>query len=465
MVVASFKKFKHMLINDTIVAQATAPGQASIGVIRVSGPQTQTVAQLILHKCPPPRHAQYLTFHNGQQTPIDQGIALFFKGPHSFTGEDVLELQGHGGQVVLDMIMQAALTIPDVRHAQPGEFSQRAFLNQKIDLAQAEAIADLIEATSAQAAYNATQSLQGQFSKEVNRLVEEVTALRMFVEAAIDFPEEEIDFLSDKTVTSQLTNILSHLQQILTDAQQGSLIQEGMNIVIVGRPNAGKSSLLNTLAGHDRAIVTSVAGTTRDTLSETIHIDGLPLHIVDTAGLRDTQDHVEQIGIQRAWQAINEAQQVLFIVDVSTQNDDETHQLLDEVLANKPKTVGLTILLNKVDLDNHATAAHNFSAHDVIRMSMKKNIGIEALKEHLKQCVGFKTTHEGRFSARRRHLDALQRALEAIQRGYDQLITHRAGELLAEELREAQKHLSDITGQFTSDDLLGEIFNSFCIGK
>jgi tRNA modification GTPase len=454
-----------MLINDTIVAQATAPGQASIGVIRVSGPQARAVAQLILKRCPPARLAQHLTFNNAQQTPIDQGIALFFEGPNSFTGEDVLELQGHGGQVVLDMIMQAALSVADVRPAQPGEFSQRAFLNQKIDLAQAEAIADLIEATSEQAAYNATQSLQGQFSKQVNKLVEQVTALRMFVEAAIDFPEEEIDFLGDSTITSQLENILLHLKHILADAQQGSLIQEGMNIVIVGRPNAGKSSLLNTLAGHDRAIVTNIAGTTRDTLSETIHIDGLPLHIVDTAGLHDTQDQVEQIGIQRAWRAIYEAQRVLFIIDINTQKDAETLQLLQEVQTKKPEGVGLTILLNKVDLANQAIDTDDLSQYDVIRMSVKENIGVELLKEHLKQCVGFKTTHEGRFSARRRHLDALNRALEAIQRGQEQLLTHKAGELLAEELREAQKHLSDITGQFTSDDLLGKIFSSFCIGK
>ena len=399
------------------------------------------------------------------QQVIDQGIALFFKAPNSFTGEDVLELQGHGGQVVLDMLLQAVLKIGNIRIAKPGEFSERAFLNDKLDLAQAEAIADLIDASSIQAAKGALRSLQGQFSHQIHILVEQVIHLRMYVEAAIDFPEEEIDFLSDGKIQADLNAIISSFEQLRQQTKQGTLLREGMRVVIAGKPNAGKSSLLNALAGRDAAIVTDVAGTTRDVLKEHIHIDGMPLHIIDTAGLRDSPDKVEKIGIERAWQEINQADRVLFMLDSTDTTHTHPQLIWPEFFAKLPANMGLTVIRNKIDLSGESIGINEQGEYPVISISASKGEGITILSEHLKTCMGFDANNEGQFIARRRHLDAIDRAAEHLYLGKHQLEEHLAGELLAEELRLTQNHLNEITGEFSSDDLLSKIFSSFCIGK
>lgn len=454
-----------MFSTDTIAAQATATGRAGVGIIRVSGPAAATVAKALLGKVPAPRKADYLPFRDSDNQVLDQGIALYFPGPNSFTGEDVLELQGHGGPVLLDLLLQRILALPGVRIARPGEFSERAFLNDKLDLTQAEAIADLIDASSAQAARSAMQSLQGEFSKKIHALVEKVIYLRMYVEAAIDFPDEEIDFLSDGKVAHDLADIIQDLTQVQKQATQGSILREGMKVVIAGRPNAGKSSLLNALAGREAAIVTDIAGTTRDVLREHIHIDGMPLHIIDTAGLRDATDKVEQIGIERAWQEILQADRVLFMVDSTTTAATSPAEIWPEFVERLPSTLGLTVIRNKTDLTGETVGADLSGATPVFRLSAKDNQGIDALRDHLKACMGFESNMEGSFIARRRHLDALERALEHLQIGEIQLHNHLAGEILAEELRITQQHLNEITGEFSSDDLLGRIFSSFCIGK
>lgn len=450
---------------DTIVAQATAPGKGGVGIVRVSGPDATAIAQAVLGHVPRPRQAEYLSFRDSTGAVLDQGIALFFKGPHSFTGEDVLELQGHGGQVVLDMLLNAVLQHDNVRMAKPGEFSERAFLNDKLDLAQAEAIADLIEASSEQAAKSALRSLQGEFSAQVQSLVEQVIHLRMYVEAAIDFPEEEIDFLSDGKVTGDLAHIIAQLERVRDKAKQGSLLREGMQVVIAGKPNAGKSSLLNALAGREAAIVTDIAGTTRDVLKEHIHIDGMPLHIIDTAGLRDSTDKVEQIGIERAWQEIRQADRVLLMVDSTETDACDPHQIWPEFMQQLPENMGLTLIRNKADLSGETPGVDNDHPYPVYRISASNKLGIEQLAEHLKACMGYEAGGEGQFIARRRHIDAINRAAEHLYIGQEQLHDHLAGELLAEELRLVQQHLNEITGEFTSDDLLGRIFSSFCIGK
>ena len=453
------------LSNDTIVAQATPPGRGGVGIVRISGPMAKTVAERMLGHCPPPRKAEFLPFRDLDGTLLDEGIALFFAGPNSFTGEDVLELQGHGGPVLIDMIVKAVLDFPDIRPARPGEFSERAFLNDKLDLTQAEAIADLIETTSEQAAKAALQSLQGGFSHEIDKLVDAVIHLRMYVEAAIDFPDEEIDFLSDGKVAGDLDSIIDQLHEVTVQAKQGSLLREGMKVVIAGRPNAGKSSLLNALAGRESAIVTAIAGTTRDVLREHIQIDGMPLHIIDTAGLRDSPDEVEQIGIQRAWQEIRSADRVLFMVDASETNAVHPADIWPEFFAELPDELPYTVIRNKVDLSAEPVALDHIAGIPVVHLSAKTGHGIELLREHLKHCVGYQATNEGSFMARRRHLDALDRAREHLLLGRDQLEQNLAGELLAEELRLTQQHLNEITGEFTSDDLLSKIFGSFCIGK
>jgi tRNA modification GTPase len=450
---------------DTIVAQATASGRGGVGIVRISGSLASKVAEQVLGIVPALRKAEYLSFKDSSAAVLDQGIALFFKGPNSFTGEDVLELQGHGGQVVLDMLIRAVLCVPGLRLARPGEFSERAFLNDKLDLAQAEAIADLIDASSEQAAKGALRSLQGEFSKHIQQLVEQVIHLRMYVEAAIDFPDEEIDFLSDGKVQNDLAQIIAQLAHVQGQAQQGSLLREGMRVVIAGRPNAGKSSLLNALAGRDAAIVTDIAGTTRDVLKEHIHIDGMPLHIIDTAGLRDSADKVEQIGIQRAWQEIEQADQVLFMLDSSETKESDPHLIWPEFVDRLPKNIGLTVIRNKTDLSGEDLAHFQTNGFTVIALSASLNLGIDLLAEHLKDCMGFHASNEGQFIARRRHLDAIERAAEHLHIGKEQLENHFAGELLAEELRITQIHLNEITGEFSSDDLLSEIFSSFCIGK
>ena len=454
-----------MYQNDTIVAQATAPGRGGVGILRVSGPDCEAVAMAVLGKVPRLRYAEYLPFLDEQGQVLDQGIALLFKGPNSFTGEDVLELQGHGGPVVLDMLLRRILLLPGIRTARPGEFSERAFLNDKLDLAQAEAIADLIEATSEQAARSALHSLQGDFSRRINDLVEALIRLRIYVEAAIDFPEEEIDFLSDGKVAGDLYAVIERLAQVQQEARQGALLREGMKVVIAGRPNAGKSSLLNALAGRESAIVTEIAGTTRDVLREHIHIDGMPLHIIDTAGLRHTEDAVEKIGIERAWAEIAQADRVLFLVDGTTTQATDPRQIWPEFVERLPAHIGMTLVRNKADLTGEPLATSEEQGHPVYRISAKTGLGLDALRQHLKACMGYQGNVEGGFMARRRHLEAINHADEHLQLAKEQLEVYAAGELVAEELRLAQEFLSEITGQFTSDDLLGRIFSSFCIGK
>lgn len=453
------------MTTDTIVAQATAPGRGGVGIVRVSGPAAEQVAEIVLGKLPRVRYAEYLPFRDEQGQPLDQGIALLFKAPNSFTGEDVLELQGHGGPVILDMLIRRILQIEGIRPARPGEFSERAFLNDKLDLAQAEAIADLIEASSEQAARSAMHSLQGQFSGKIQQLVESLTRLRIYVEAAIDFPDEEIDFLSDGKVAGDLYAIMAELDAVRGEAKQGALLREGMKVVIAGRPNAGKSSLLNALAGRESAIVTEIAGTTRDVLREHIHLDGMPLHIIDTAGLRDTQDKVEQIGIERAWAEIEQADRVLFMVDGTTTDAVDPREIWPEFVDRLSKKIGLTVVRNKADLTGEDLEPSQELGHAVYRISAKTELGLPALREHLKACMGFQGNTEGGFMARRRHLDALERAAERLLVAKEQLEVYVAGELVAEELRLAQESLSEITGEFSSDDLLGRIFSSFCIGK
>ena len=452
-------------MKETIVAQATAPGRGGIGILRVSGPLATEVAQAVLGKCPKPRMADYLPFKDADGTVLDQGIALYFKSPNSFTGEDVLELQGHGGQVVLDLLLKRILQIDGIRLARPGEFSEQAFLNDKLDLAQAEAIADLIDATSEQAARSALKSLQGEFSKKVNELVDSVIYLRTYVEASIDFPDEEIDFLADGKIEANLRGIINQLDGVRAEAKQGSILREGMKVVIAGRPNAGKSSLLNALAGREAAIVTDIAGTTRDVLREHIHIDGMPLHIIDTAGLRDATDEVERIGISRAWTEIEQADRIILMLDSSDPESADLSKVRSEFLAKLPTTLPVTIVRNKIDLNGEQASESEQGGYKIISLSAQTHDGVQLVREHLKQAMGFQTGMEGGFLARRRHLDALEKASEHLQIGLVQLTEFHAGELLAEELRLVQTYLSEITGEFTSDDLLGNIFSSFCIGK
>ncbi|HHT7763873.1 tRNA uridine-5-carboxymethylaminomethyl(34) synthesis GTPase MnmE [Pasteurella multocida] len=452
-------------MKETIVAQATAPGRGGIGILRVSGPKAVEVAHAVLGKCPKPRMADYLPFKDSDGNVLDQGIALYFKAPHSFTGEDVLELQGHGGQIVLDLLLKRILQLEGLRLARPGEFSEQAFLNDKLDLAQAEAIADLIDASSEQAARSALKSLQGEFSNKVNQLVDSVIYLRTYVEAAIDFPDEEIDFLADGKIEAHLNDIITQLDHVRSEAKQGSILREGMKVVIAGRPNAGKSSLLNALAGREAAIVTDIAGTTRDVLREHIHIDGMPLHIIDTAGLREATDEVERIGIVRAWSEIEQADRILLMLDSTEADNQDLEKVRSEFLTKLPSNIPVTIVRNKADLSGENEGIVEQNGYTVITLSAKTQQGVALLREHLKQSMGYQTNMEGGFLARRRHLEALEQAATHLQQGHVQLTQFYAGELLAEELRRVQNHLSEITGQFTSDDLLGNIFSSFCIGK
>lgn len=446
--------------SETIAAVATPPGRGGVGIIRVSGPLAGEIARGILGKVPAPRLAEYLPFRDDQNTILDTGLALYFPRPHSFTGEDVLELQGHGGPVILDLLLQQTLRL-GARPARPGEFAERAFLNDKIDLAQAEAIADLIEAGSEQAARSAMQSLQGVFSDWINATVEALTELRIYVEAAIDFPEEEIDFLADERISQQLGYLQTELQQVIATAHQGQLLREGMHIVLAGQPNSGKSSLLNALVGRDTAIVTEIPGTTRDVLKEEINLDGMPLHIIDTAGLRESEDAVEQEGMRRTWREIGQADCLLLVIDDRQGFSKEDQAILDRLHTTLP----VTRIHNKIDLSGAPAEVIENESGTVIRLSAKVGSGIELLRDHLKTQVGYRGTTEGLFMARRRHLEALERALGHVETGWQQLKDHHAGELLAEELRLAQQALGEITGKVTSDELLGRIFSSFCIGK
>ncbi len=450
---------------ETIAAIATAPGRGGVGIVRVSGPLAREIAEAICGFQPKPRHAHYTPFRDDDGLALDEGLALYFPGPNSFTGEDVLELQGHGGPVVLDMLLRRCLDL-GARLAKPGEFSERAFLNDKLDLAQAEAIADLIEASSEQAARNALHSLQGAFSERVHALTERLIELRIQVEAAIDFPEEEIDFLADGHILALLENVIADLGSVLREAGRGALLRDGMTVVIAGRPNAGKSSLLNALAGREAAIVTDIAGTTRDVLREHIHLDGMPLHVIDTAGLRDTGDQVERIGVERALAAIAEADRILLVVDSTAPEASDPFALWPEFLDTPPAPQRVTLIRNKADLSGEDIALrHSDDGHVELSLSARNGDGLELLREHLKTCMGFEQTAEGRFSARRRHLEALRQAEQHLLHGRDQLTQAGAGELLAEDLRMAQQALGEITGAFSSDELLGRIFSSFCIGK
>ncbi len=457
--------------SDTIVAQVTPAGRGGVAIVRISGPLTKSISKKLLKQDIAPRYALFTSFCGTIGTKnnqiIDQGIALWFPGPQSFTGEDVLELQGHGGQVIVDLLIRNILAA-GARMARPGEFSERAFLNDKLDLAQAEAIADLIDSSSEQAAQSALRTLQGDFSKRINALVEALIQLRLYVEAAIDFPEEEIDFLADGKIMSELDEIIAILQQVIEQASFGTVLTEGMTVVMAGLPNAGKSSLLNQLSGRDSAIVTDIPGTTRDLLREHIQIDGMPLHVIDTAGLRVSGDAIEQEGIKRAWQEIKQADRILLVVDSSTLTATHPHDIWPEFIDQLDSLEKITIIQNKVDrskLSVKLIERNTDNPFPIIRLSAKEGLGLDLLRQHLKSCMGFTSSVEGSFSARRRHLVALQQSLKLLDSGKQQLESANAGELLAEDLRLAQQCLSEITGAFTNDDLLGKIFSSFCIGK
>ena len=446
--------------SDTIAAIATPAGRGGIGVVRVSGARVISIAHELLGGLPSPRRAALRTFRDAKGDMLDGGIAIYFPAPASFTGEDVLELHGHGGAVIMDMLLSRIVSL-GARLAQPGEFSRRAFLNDKIDLTQAEAIADLIDSGSTQAARAAVRSLQGEFSALVHALTEAVTEARVHVEAAIDFPEEEIDFLADTAIRERVEQARQLCAQITASARQGALLREGMTVVIAGRPNAGKSSLLNRLAGYEAAIVTNIPGTTRDVLRERINIDGMPLHVADTAGLREDADVVESEGIRRAHVEMARADRILYVIDATRRLDDEAIQQETSAL---PRDVAITWIFNKVDLEGGSVKTLQ-SVPPRIYLSAASGEGIELLREHLKECVGYQSAETGVISARQRHLQALQRTSTHLDEALRQLHEHRAGELMAEELRLAQHALGEITGEFTSDDLLGRIFTSFCIGK
>jgi tRNA modification GTPase len=444
--------------SDTIAAVATAPGRGGIGIVRVSGPDCRHIAVALLGRAPAPRTAELHRFRDATGEPIDEGIALYFPAPASFTGEDVLELHGHGGPVVMDLLLRRVLEL-GARSAEPGEFTQRAFLNDKLDLAQAEAVADLIDSGSAQAARAALRSLQGEFSSQVHDLAESVLELRMWVEAAIDFPEEEVDFLGDRALGARLEFIRRRFAELAETARQGTLLRDGLTIVIAGRPNAGKSSLLNRLAGYDAAIVTPVPGTTRDVLRERIEIDGLPLHVLDTAGLRDSPDEVEAEGIRRAHRELERADRVLFVVDAA---DPDAVAGIPADLAALPTDAPRTVVFNKID---RIGGVPRIEPDDLVHLSAVTGAGLDLLRQLLKDCVGFHPSGVGVLSARARHVDALQRARAHVEEAHRLLTARHAGELVAQELTDAQKALGEVTGEVTSDDLLGRIFASFCIGK
>jgi tRNA modification GTPase len=434
----------------TIVAQATPIGSGGVGIIRISGSCVKSMMLQILKKKLLPKVACFSKFFNKNSRIIDQGLALYFPAPHSFTGEDVLELQAHGSQIVLNNLLERAIEL-GARLARPGEFSERAFLNNKIDLTQAEAICDLINASSQQAAHLAMCSLQGEFAGHINALLEQLIQLRIEVESAIDFIEEEISFISSHAIVAKIVNLTEILKTIYQSAQHGVLMQEGISVVITGRPNVGKSSLLNWFCGYDCAIVTSIPGTTRDVLRECINLDGLPLHIVDTAGLRDSVDQIEQEGIKRAWQEIKKADFVLLMVDDDEKSTDDYQEVMDKVI----------VIRNKIDLIKQSAKIINENNLDIIYISIKTGEGLDILKDYLKSKVGFKVGVEGKFMARRRHLEALTKVEQFLLQAQQQ----QSIELLAEDLRQVQNLLGEITGKFHTDDLLGKIFSTFCVGK
>jgi tRNA modification GTPase len=441
----------------TICALASALGQGGIGVVRVSGPQSGEIAQKMLGHIPKARYAHYGSFFNQEGIEIDKGVALFFPGPNSFTGEDVLELQGHGGILVMRSLLESAMVLGAVA-AEPGEFSKRAFLNGKMDLVQAEAVADIIDASSEQSARSALRSLSGEFSDQVNALTKALIELRVFVEATIDFSDEEIDFLASGDVKLKVEQIESDIQNILNSAEQGAILREGLTIAIAGKPNAGKSSLLNALTQVPSAIVTDIAGTTRDVLKETIHVNGMPLNIIDTAGLHNSEDKVEQEGIKRAHSEIERADVVLMVFDAQDKIPDLS--ILPSGIEEKP----IILIKNKVDLTGESTGITHSDGQTQLSLSAKQSQGIDLLRQELSSIAGLSDTGEGVLLARKRHIIALESALDSTHHALDQL-NNNASELVAEDLRQAAQYLGSITGEFSSDDLLGEIFSSFCIGK
>jgi tRNA modification GTPase len=461
---------------DPIVAIATAPGRGAVGIVRLSGRSLSAMCKVLCARTLKPRVATYTAFLGGDGLAIDQGLAIYFPAPHSFTGEDVLELQAHGGPVVLQLLLARCLEVaaqpagdgsvllPHLRVALPGEFSERAFINNKIDLAQAEAIADLIDASTAAAARSATRSLSGAFSQEIHHLRDALIHLRMLVEATLDFPEEEIDFLRQADAQGQLSQLLQSVAGVIGRAKQGALLREGIKVVLAGQPNAGKSSLLNALAGAELAIVSPVPGTTRDKVQQTIQIEGVPVHVIDTAGLRDCGDEVEQIGIARAWEAIAQADAVLFLHDLTRQKTPEyiaNDQEISRAMCQKlPKEVPVIDLWNKADAVVEATIPAGLA------LSAKTGLGLDTLRQRLLQLAGWQPATEGLFMARARHVEALKQGHKHLELAQLHLVTSsKALELLAEELRLAQNTFNQITGEFSSEDLLGVIFSSFCIGK
>ena len=450
--------------HDPIVAIATAPGRGAVGMVRVSGKDLSVVIAEVCRRALQPRLATYLPFMDAAGEAIDKGLAIYFPAPHSYTGEDVLELQAHGGPVVLQLLLARCLqALPALRVAQPGEFTERAFLNDKIDLAQAEAISDLIDASTETAARSAARSMSGEFSKAVNTLLAQLIHLRMLVEATLDFPEEDIDFLQKADAQGQLQRLHTTLATVMRNAQQGSILREGIKVVIAGQPNAGKSSLLNALAGADLAIVTPTAGTTRDKVSQLIQIDGVPLHVVDTAGLREALDEVEKIGVERAWAEIQSADAVLFLHDLTQQN--AINYIAADARIKEALVLKLPLKTPIIDVWNKSDAAPSSDTSGVV-ISAKTGYGLHTLREKLLCIVGWQSAPEGLFMARERHVRALGKVDEQLVKAVLQVhAISPALDLLAEDLRQAQLHLSEITGQFTPDDLLGEIFSKFCIGK
>lgn len=443
------------MATDTIAAVATARGQGAIGVVKISGPLASRIADTIASRTLEPRQAHYLELQSRDGKPIDQGIAIYFAGPDSYTGEDVLELQAHGNGFVLDELLDTAIA-EGARLARPGEFTERAFLNNKMDLAQAEAVADLIESNSREAARAAVESLRGEFSKGVAAIRDQLIDARVYIEAALDFSEEEIDFLADRELVDRLNSLNNSIERLLARAIEGRLMRDGITVVIVGAPNVGKSSLLNALTGEDSAIVTDVPGTTRDLLREIIVIDGMPVHIVDTAGLRETDDKVEREGIRRARAQIDNADHILAVREAGQGTDQD-------LLQGLPEDVPVTWVFNKTDLLDSA-GIEDDTPH-TLYLSAKTGHGVDQLRRHLKQAAGFTSTPEGAFMARRRHIDALQAVQQFGLSANTHITGSGAGELAAEDLRMAQDQLNLITGAFGSDDLLGEIFGRFCIGK
>ena len=442
---------------DTIAAIATASGAGGIGVVRISGPLASTIAIQILGHCPAPRNAAYLDFNSDTNQLIDRGIAIFYPNPHSYTGEDVLELQAHGGTALMQLLLARCIAL-GARQAEPGEFTRRAYLNNKMDLAQAEAVADVINASTVEAARSAMRSLSGEFSNSINVVLARLVDLRMYVEACLDFPEEEIDFITQGKVAQKLVTISDELNSVFEKAKQGSLLREGVNVVLIGQPNVGKSSLMNALAGEDIAIVTSIAGTTRDTIKNEIQIKGVPLHIIDTAGLRETEDEVEKFGIARTFLALETAHIALILLDVTKGITEKEKSILGRL----PQQITKLWVHNKIDVSHNLASIQEIDSQTHIYLSAKTGVGLDLLKTQLLKLVGYQALGEGVFMARARHINALNQVSNHLKNAAYQI---NMAELVAEELRLAQLRLSSITGDFTPDDLLGEIFSKFCIGK